>query len=324
MALLSPGERRRVRGFIINKFRGDPALLEEGLRIIEQRTDVPVLGVLPYAGNLEIPEEDGAGLKLGSINDGGRPIKIGVIVLPRISNYTDFEPLFTEKDVSLQYFESPEHAGTLDLLCLPGSKSTIADLAWLRQQGWEDFIAAHRKAGGRVIGICGGYQMMGHRIADPEHVESDSDQAIGLGLLAIETVFAGEKVTVQTEGIHLDSGEAISGYEIHCGRVTRLGDSEMFRIGNGEDQSFFEGAVSSDGKVWGTLIHGAFDAPGFRRHFLNEIRRAKGLEPLEPRQKGAHQRRAEAYDRFARLLQTHLDISTIAKLLGIDPERLNA
>ena len=324
MALLSPDERRRVKGFIINKFRGDPALLEDGLRIIEQRTDVPVLGVLPYAGNLEIPEEDGAGLKLGSINDAGRPIKIGVIVLPRISNYTDFEPLFTEEDVSLQYFESPEDAGTLDLLCLPGSKSTIADLAWLRKQGWEDFIAAHRKAGGRVIGICGGYQMMGHRIADPEHVESKTDGAIGLGLLAVDTVFEGEKVTVQTEGIHLDSGEAISGYEIHCGRVTRFGDREMFRIRDGKDQPFFEGALTSDGRVWGTLIHGAFDAPGFRRHFLNEIRRTKGLQPSEPRHEDARQRRVKAYDRFAQLLQTHLDISTIAKLLCIDPERLNA
>jgi adenosylcobyric acid synthase len=324
MALLTSDERRRVKGLIINKFRGDPALLYDGLRIIEENTGVPVLGVLPFAGNLEIPEEDGAGLKTGTNPSLRRPIRIGVVVVPRISNYTDFEPLLAEDDVSLQYLENPGRAGTLDVLCLPGSKSTIADLAWLRERGWEKFIADHRLAGGRVIGICGGYQMMGKRIDDPGHVESEIGTAIGLGLLDAETVFEGEKVTIQVEGTHIASGLAISGYEIHCGRITRFGGEGMLLIGPSKKEGgVLEGAVSADGLVWGTLVHGIFDAPEFRRSFLNEIRKTKGLEPLEAFRVSAHELRVKAYDRFARLLQSHLDIATVAKLIGIDPGLLN-
>ena len=161
VALLSSSERRRVKGLIINKFRGDPALLDGGLKIIEQHTGVPILGVLPHAGNLEIPEEDGAGLKAGTKPTLDRPVSIGVLVFPRISNYTDFEPFLREPDVSLQYVERPEQAAAIDVICLPGTKSTIADLSWLRAKGWEKFIAAHHAAGGSVVGICGGYQMLG-------------------------------------------------------------------------------------------------------------------------------------------------------------------
>jgi len=325
VALLSPSERARVKGLIINKFRGDPALLSDGLKIIEERTGVPILGVLPHAGNLEIPEEDGAGLKAGTKPAPDRPIAIGVTVLPRISNYTDFEPFLHEPDVSLQYLENPERAGALDVICLPGTKSTIADLAWLRARGWERFIAAHHAGGGFVVGICGGYQMMGKRIADPEHIESDVNEVAGLGLLNIETVFAGGKITARTEGTHIGSDLPVSGYEIHCGRVTRFGDNAAFRIRVREDRPLdeFEGAVHDDGRALGTSIHGLFDASRFRRHFLNEIRKRKGLQPLEvAREEDAHAARARAYDRFARLLQTHLDVSTIAGLIGINPVRL--
>lgn len=325
IVLLTPQERQRVKGLIINKFRGDPALLYDGLRIIEQKTGVPVLGVLPHAGNLEIPEEDGAGLKAGTRPDSPQPIKVGVLVFSRISNYTDFEPLLREPDVSLRYIESPRQAGALDLLCLPGTKSTIADLAWLRARGWEQFIAAHRAAGGYVVGICGGYQMMGQRIEDPLHVESEVDAVRGLGLLNIATVFESEKLTLRTEATHLASNLAISGYEIHNGRIARLGDRAAFRIDqtSGESRDRSEGAVSDDQRALGTSIHGLFDAAGFRRHFLNQIRRSKGLAPLEPAaSEEARVVRARAYDRFALLLQRNLDISAIASLLNIDPARL--
>jgi adenosylcobyric acid synthase len=325
VALLSPTERRRVKGLIINKFRGDPALLYDGLKIIEQRTAAPILGVLPYAGNLEIPEEDGAGLKAGTKPASDRPIAIGVVVFPRISNYTDFEPFLREPDVSLQYMENPEQAGGLDVICLPGTKSTIADLAWLRARGWAERIADHRAAGGSVVGICGGYQMMGKRIADPAHIESEVSDAAGLGLLDIETVFEGDKITARTEGMHIASGLAISGYEIHCGRITRFGDNAPFRIRTRGDQSLdeFEGASIEGGRFLGTSIHGLFDAPGFRRHLLNEIRKQKGLGPLDvAANENAYAVRAKAYDRFARLLQTHLDVSVIAALTGVSPERL--
>lgn len=326
IALLAPSERRRVKGLIINKFRGDPALLYDGLKIIEQHTGVPILGVLPHAGNLEIPEEDGAGLKAGTKPAAARPIAIGVVVFPRISNYTDFEPFLHEPDVSLQYVESPEHASALDVLCLPGTKSTIADLAWLRARGWEKFIAAHQASGGHVVGICGGYQMMGRRIDDPEHIESDVGSVAGLKLLDIETVFKGEKITARTEGTHIASGLPISGYEIHCGRITRFGDDVLFRIRTREGPSFaeFEGVSSDDDRILGTSIHGLFDASRFRRHFLNEIRKRKGLEPLEiTREENAHAVHAKAYDRFARLLRAHLDLSAIAALIDISPERLD-
>ncbi len=325
ITLLTPSERRRVKGLIINKFRGDPALLYDGLKIIEQRTGVPVLGVLPHAGHVAIPEEDGAGLKAGTRPAPDRPIAIGIVVFPRIANYTDFEPFLGERDVSLQYIENPEQAAALDVICLPGTKSTIADLAWLRARGWEKHIAAHRAAGGSVVGICGGYQMMGKSIADPQHVESEVSEVAGLGLLNIETVFEGEKITVRSEGTHIASGLAISGYEIHCGRITRFGGNAPFRIRAREGPSLdeLEGALDDDGRLFGTAIHGLFDAPGFRRHFLNEIRKNKSLGPLDVGGvEDAAAVRAKAYDRFARLVQTHLDVSAIATLIGVGSERL--
>jgi adenosylcobyric acid synthase len=325
IALLTPSERERVKGLIINKFRGDPALLYDGLKIIEQRTGVPVLGVLPHAGNLAIPEEDGAGLKVGTKPSPDRPIAMGVVVFPRISNYTDFEAFLHEPDVSLQYLEDPAKAGRLDVIFLPGTKSTIADLAWLRAHGWDELIANYHAAGGTVVGICGGYQMMGKRIADPHHIESELDEAAGLQLLGIETVFEGEKITARVEGTHIASGLAISGYEIHCGRIAKSGAHSPFRIRSRGSQPSdeLEGALHDDGKTFGTSIHGLFDAPRFRRHFLNEIRKRKGLPPLEVVGiEDAHAARDRAYDRFAQLLQKHLDVAAIAALIGIEPERL--
>jgi adenosylcobyric acid synthase len=325
VALLTLQERERVKGLIINKFRGDPALLYDGLKIIEQRTGVPVLGVLPHAGNLEIAEEDGAGLKAGTRPSPARPIAIGVVVLPRISNYTDFESFLHEPDVSLQYFEDPARAGSLDIICIPGTKSTIADLAWLRARGWDQCMADHLAAGGSIVGICGGYQMMGQRIADPDHIESDVSEVAGLKLLDIETVFEGEKITARVEGTHIASGLAFSGYEIHCGRIAKSAGTAPFRISlrGGRPLDEPEGAIGADGQTFGTSIHGLFDAPIFRRYFLNEIRKRKGLEPLEPaRIEDPCVTRIKSYDRFAQLLQTHLDTTAIANLIGISPERL--
>jgi adenosylcobyric acid synthase len=325
IALLAPSEHQRVKGLIINKFRGDPALLYDGLKIIEQRTGVPVLGVLPHAGNLAIPEEDGAGLKTGIKPSPDRPIAIGVVVFPRISNYTDFEPFLHEPDVSLQYLENPEQAGSLDVICLPGTKSTIADLAWMRARRWDKLIGNHHAAGGTVVGICGGYQMMGKRIADPHHIESELDEAAGLRMLDIETVFEGEKITARVDGTHVASGLTISGYEIHCGRIASSGANAPFRIRSrgGPCPDELEGALHGEGQTFGTSIHGLFDAPRFRRHFLNEIRKRKGLQPLEVvRIEDAPAARGRAYDRFAHLLQTHLDIAAIAALIGIEPEAL--
>jgi adenosylcobyric acid synthase len=325
ITLLSEAERRRVKGLIINKFRGDPALLYNGLKTIEQRTGVPILGVLPYAGDLDIPEEDGAGLRAGTADHNDRPIKIAVVVLPRIANYTDFDSFLREPDVAIKYVERPEQAHGVDVLGLPGTKSTIADLAWLRRSGWEQYIHEHCTTGGMTVGICGGYQMLGEWISDPEHVESPVSSVAGLGLLPITTVFAKDKITARVEAAHVKSGLATSGYEIHCGRVTRTGGAPLFRISRREDRKIDEeeGAVAARGSVIGTSIHGAFDAPIFRRHFLNEMRTRKGLDPMSPVSSEVPRSvRDRAYDRFAQILRDNLDIDALAKLIGVAADRL--
>ncbi|SRR5579875_1136864 len=318
--LLSASERNRVKGLVINKFRGDPELLSDGLRIIEQRTGIKVLGVLPYANGLDIPAEDSASLSASNAPRDKRPIKIGVVRLPRIANYTDFETLAREPEVDLQYFEDPRRSGNLDVLCLPGSKSTIADLAWLRESGWERRILDHYHDGGQVLGLCAGYQMLGRRVADPEHVESSLSETPGLGLLDIETVFDNEKITALVRAIDPSSGNEISGYEIHSGRVRPYTTSAAFRIrerdGRMVDES--EGSISDDGRVLGTSIHGLFDEPGFRRQYLARLRRGKGLQPLNVGVfESARTMRLRAYDRFADLLAANLDMAAVAALVGI-------
>ena len=321
--LLTAAERSRVKGLIINKFRGDAALLADGLSIIENETGIRVLGVLPYAGDLDIPQEDSASLQaLPTPAHGGQPVRIGVVRLPRISNYTDFEALAREPAVDLQYLDRPELAGELDVLCLPGSKSTIDDLQWLRQSGWDRYITAHHEAGGSVLGICAGYQMLGRVIADPAQVESSAARALGLGLLEVETIFGPEKITALARAVHVSSGLEVSGYEIHCGRVTRLGQNAAFRIrerdGRLADEP--EGTLSADGRVLGTSIHGLFDEAGFRRHYLNRIRERKGLEPLDPSgSEDARTSRMRAYDRFADLIANNLDLSSLTALAGLRP-----
>ena len=178
----------------------------------------------------------------------------------------------------------PGRLQAADVLCLPGTKSTIADLAWLRETGWEQYIHQHCAAGGMTVGICGGYQMLGNSIEDPEYTESPVSRAEGLGLLPITTVFAREKITARVEAAHIQSGLPVAGYEIHCGRIARIGGEALFRLSRREDASIDEeeGAATPDGRVIGTSIHGVFDAPYFRRHFLNELRSRKGLGPLEP------------------------------------------
>jgi adenosylcobyric acid synthase len=317
--LLSPAERSRVKGLIINKFRGDAGLLTDGLRIIEARTGIQVVGVLPYVGDLEIPQEDSASLKTGAGFHNQQPIRFGVIRFPRISNYTDFDALSREPDVDLRYFENSEHAGEVDVICLPGSKNTIADLNWLRNSGWDRCISAYYRAGGAILGICGGYQMLGRVIADPEHVESPTSQALGLGILEIETVFASQKITALVKGVDASTGIEISGYEIHCGRTIRLEPNAPFRIRERDGQRVDEpeGALSADGRVLGTSIHGLLDAPAFRRHYLNQIRARKGLGPLGISSEDAKTLRLRAYDRLADLIANNLDIDSLQSLVGL-------
>jgi len=317
--LLAPAERRRVHGLVINKFRGDLQLLGSGLQFLEHRTGIPVLGVVPYLHALGIPQEDSATLDTTSMRRQTKPITCGIVRVPRIANYTDFAPLEDEPDVAVHYLSDPITTPPLDILCLPGSKSTVADLQWLRRVGWEDVVIRHMRDGGWVIGICGGYQMLGHSILDPQRVESHSTETIGLGLLDVATTFAPEKVTDQVAGVALDSGLLVSGYEIHAGRVTRHdGTVPLFHLTtrNRHTISEYEGAQSPEGRIWGTAMHGVFDQAAWRRQFLDRVRAGKGLPVLSiSSTPDALTHRLQAYDRLADVLETHVDMTRLRALI---------
>ena len=318
--LLTAAERRRVKGVLINKFRGDLKLLEPGLRFLEQRTGVPIIGALPWQENLGLPQEDAAMLT-GITRPADKPVTIGVIHLPSISNYTDFEALEVEPDVAVNYLSDPAAAPRLEVLIIPGTKSTVADLKWLRRAGWEDFLVRHRRAGGWIVGICGGYQMLGRRITDNDRIESDTAETIGLGLLEIETNFELEKITDRIRAIHLATGLPVAGYEIHSGRIAGITESRaVFRLIHRDTGAVdeFEGDRSDDGRVIGTSIHGVFDSAGFRRNFLDEVRASKGLGPLESTEPGeAEANHIAAFDRIADALERCTDFSKIAAIAGI-------
>jgi adenosylcobyric acid synthase len=250
-----------------------------------------------------------------------KQITIGVIHLPCISNYTDFDALDQEPDVAFHYLSDPATAPPLDVLILPGTKSTVADLQWMRAAGWEDYIVRHRRSGRWVLGICGGYQMLGQRIVDINAVESETPATIGLGLLAVETEFETEKITDRVQAIHLPTNLPVSGYEIHCGRMTGVdAHRALFRLTQRDAGTVdeLEGARSDDGRVLGTSIHGVFDSARFRRSFLDGIRISKGLASLEsaPRDNVGAEHHA-AFDRIANALEACTDLSWIAALAGV-------
>jgi adenosylcobyric acid synthase len=324
--LLEPNERERVRGIIINKFRGDPSLLHSAIEFVEERTGVPVLGVVPCFTGFRIPDEDSVALsKKGTGNreqgTGENRIRIGVVKLPRISNFTDFDPLDAEPDVELRFIESAGDMDGLDVLILPGSKSTIADLAFLKDQG---FPLAMKQFGGMVVGICGGYQMLGRRVLDPFTQESRIRRSEGIGLLDAETVMLMKKETHQAEARLLSAGEMavpgcgeiLTGYEIHMGE-TQLGPdarpfAEILRR-SGKDVKISDGAVSADGRVFGTYLHGIFDNDGFRSAFLNRLRKEKGLRPA-----AAATAQADPLDLLAEHMERHLDMERLFAICGID------
>ena len=319
--LLSDAERKRISGFIINKFRGELALLESGLSFLEQRTDIPVLGVLPYQHRLGIPREDSAALEGRPLDARQAAVKIGVVHFPRISNYTDFQPLEDEPDVTVHYLSAPLAAPALDVLILPGTKSTAADLKWLRSAGWEDFLVRHRRAGGWVLGVCGGYQMLGNRIVDVDRVESEQQEVVALGLLPIETTFQRAKITERVTAVHLPSGMLVDGYEIHAGRIASTGTfGAVFRVieRGGIVVDDLDGAHSEDQRVIGTSIHGLFDSAPLRRRFIDNVRLSKGLASFG-RSIGDETKadRIGVFDRLADMFEEHVDMSRIAAFAGL-------
>ena len=289
MELLEPHERARVGAFLINKFRGDLRLLEPGLRFLEERTGVPVLGVLPYVQRLRVADEDSVSLeeRRGRRRAGDGEVEIAIVRLPRIANYDDFRPLEHEPGVVVRFVEHADAIQGADLVVLPGTKSTMADLRWLRESGLAEAIVARARRGGRVLGICGGCQLLGGAIQDPHQVESDERCAEGLGLLAFSTQFGREKRTSQVRaraarGTFLceADGKDLSGYEIHMGRLHRGANaSSAFVVTrrNGQPDDDLDGEVSPDDAVLGTMIHGLFENDCVRATLVASLRRRKGL-----------------------------------------------
>ena len=309
--LLAPEERRRVKGVLINKFRGDLTLLESGPALPRSAHRHPdIRRAADGRNNLGLPQEDAAMLAGMASRGGHKPLTIGVIHLPCISNYTDFQAFEDEPDVALHYLSDPGMAPRLDVLIIPGTKSTVADLKWLRTAGWEDFLARHRRGGGWVVGICGGYQMLGRRIVDTGGVESAVRETIGLGLLEVETTFETEKITDRIRATHLPTNLPISGYEIHSGRIAGIAESRaLFRLTHRDTTAVneFEGIRTDDGRVIGTSIHGVFDSASFRRKYPRPDTHLEGTrarsKPLSDRRRRQSPRRLRSNRRCARGLR---------------------
>lgn len=319
IALLDNDERPFFKGMIINKFRGDVSLLEPGLTMIEEKTDLPVLGVIPYFHDLYLPEEDSVGLKVRMGNADGA-LSLGVIRLPHISNFTDFDVLSMEPDVSVIYVGPGDTLDDLDAVFIPGSKNSLTDLSYLRQNGLASGIVDFASRGGTVVGLCGGYQILGKTICDPYHVESGFTTMEGLGLLDVDTTLSLEKTTTldtaRTIGTY--SGIPLEGYEIHMG-ITRPGPRAhpLFEIleRNQRPCTVPDGAENEEGNVWGTYLHGIFDNDDFRHTFLNNLRERKGLPPLQRSRIFYRQRLAESVERLAKTVAEALDMERVTEII---------
>ena len=327
MELLAPRERALVSGFIINKFRGDLGLLKPGLDFLEKRTGLPVLGVVPFIKDHGIEEEDSVALMDREEKKGIEGLlDIAVIRVPYISNYTDFAPLEAEADVKLRYTDRPAKLGTPDAIILPGTKNTTADLHFLYSSGLADHILKLHAGGVPVVGICGGFQMLGEELSDPEGIESRNLAGTrGLGLLPFSTVFDSRKITRQVRAkvsLHSAWGEMagleLEGYEIRYGRSRMLKDLPSIVVLAGGEEELI-GAVSPGGNVFGTYLHDLFYNDLFRRRWLNALRARRGLPPLPEGESSLNmrQRREESYDRLASVLSEHLDLERLYQLIGI-------
>jgi adenosylcobyric acid synthase len=285
--LLAPHERRRVRGVIVNKFRGDRRLFDDGVRILESRTGLPVLGVVPFLRGLRLDQEDSLDLDCTRSIQFRPDLTNVAVVLPRISNFTDFNVLAAEKDVALRFAASPWELRGADVVILPGSKNTLEDLDYLVTAGFPAAVDSHVQRGGELIGICAGYQMLGQSISDPKGLERGGTSR-GLGVLDVRTELDAPKICRQVHARSLLHGvepyALIRGYEIHMGRTSRGAVNPCFRIEASElsvgTAMGDEGAASENGRVWGTSIHGLFDQAAFRRGWLNRARGQKGLPPI--------------------------------------------
>jgi cobyric acid synthase CobQ len=315
MEVLAPWERALVTGYVLNRFRGQEDLLDSALDFTHVRTGKPVLGVVPFLYDLGLPEEDSVVLGRPGMDPpcpAGEFVEIAVLHLPHMSNFTDFDALSAEPDTCVRFVKRPAELGRPDVLVVPGSKNVLADLADLRAQGWIELLHRLAEAGATtLVGICGGFQLMGDRIRDPDRIESRLAEATGLGLLPVHTTMKSDKTLTQTSACHLASGATVRGYEIHHGETEMATAEPMFQTRSGA----VLGVQACHGMFWGTYLHGVFDDDRFRRWFLDEQRQRKGLAPL-----GAIQRvydLEDAFNRLADVVRSRLDVKTLYRRIGL-------
>jgi adenosylcobyric acid synthase len=306
MEVLSDTDRRLVAGYIINRFRGDISLFDSGIDTLTKRTRLACFGVVPYfEAARHLPAEDSVAIGRGVTATADARVKIVVPVFSRISNFDDLDPLIAEADVDVRFVEAGEALpGDADLVVLPGSKATIADLMFVRQQGWDIDIAAHLRRGGWLLGLCGGFQMLGNSVRDPSGIEGTPGEEPGLHLMDMDTVLDNRKQLVACTGTHCQSGEPVTGYEMHIGRTSGPATNSPMLVLDGRP----DGAISKDGKTMGCYVHGLFSADAFRHAFLNSIRQrhASGL---------AYELQIEnTLDELAVHLEANLDLDAIGKV----------
>lgn len=325
LGLLSSSEKKLIKGFIINKFRGDSSLLKPGLDFLHEKTGIPVLGVIPYSPSLSIPEEDSQSLDEYSVRKKGI-LKIGVIRLPHIANFSDFDKISREPAINLRYFRQPQEIDRLDMLIIPGSKNTISDLIFLKEEGWARKIKELIRQRVPILAICAGFQMMGGIIRDPDHLESEREAIAGLGLLDIATTFSLPKQTYKIKATPFDdlsfidtnSSLLIEGYEIHMGRtIYGLKCKPAFRIvrRGKKEVSIDDGACDPQKQIIGTYIHDLLENDCFRRLLIAKLLKRKGLSIPNNKDLNSIE---QAYDNLAELARKHLDLQYILELLQLE------
>lgn len=325
LELLEPDERDLVKGLIINKFRGDVSLFTPAVDFLEEKTGKPVLGILPYVDDLGIDEEDSVSLAEKRHQQGQGGVEIAVIEVPKISNFTDFDSLDREGTVHVYYVKDCAELGRPDCIILPGSKNTTEDMLWLQQSGLGKQIDEASKQGIPVVGICGGYQMLGRRIEDPLQTESAVGCCEGLGLLPLDTTFAPEKRTVQVTGTCMNlpfmgrhlTVPTVTGYEIHMGR-TVCDDASMVHPLHVDGAAATISTARPDGLVWGTYIHGIFDNDAFRHAFIEALGARKGIQ-VTAEMVSFKDAKEQSYNRLADVVRRHLDIDKLYRIMAGEP-----
>jgi adenosylcobyric acid synthase len=327
LELLEKHERDRVKGFIINKFRGDIELLQPGLDFLTERTGIPVLGVIPYMHEHGIDEEDSVCLAQNrEWGEPNAPIQIAVLQLPRISNFTDLSAFIGLPDTRIRYVNKGEAIGDVDIIIIPGTKNTILDLIYLKEEGYYQEILELAQRDKYVIGICGGYQMLGKELLDPEGSEAGIGSQTGLGLLPCITTFGVQKSCHQVEAQLMGSqgiwqslnGQMIRGYEIHMGHSHVYEEKAgLMKIScrSGQEVSLAEGACDWTGRIFGTYLHGIFDNANIMLALMNDLREKKGLTPLEGKNLPVYQKE-NRYDRLAETVRNSVDMEQIAAILN--------